>query len=58
MPKINREEYELLKKKVEEEIYSWDGTESGWGEEAVGNVWNLMDQFFLNKGDDCDGKNN
>ena len=46
MPKINREEYDVLKDRIAEEIYSWDGAESGWGEDAVENVLEILDDFF------------
>lgn len=44
---INQEEYKTLKREIEDEIYSWDGAESGWGEYAVNNVLTLIDRFFL-----------
>ena len=46
MPKINQEEYEVLKDRIAEEIYSWDGAESGWGEVAVENVLEILDDFL------------
>ncbi len=46
MPKINKEEYEALKDRISEEIYSWDGAESGWGDDAVENVLEILDDFF------------
>lgn len=46
MPKINQEEYEVLKDRIAEEIYSWDGAESGWGDDAVENVLEILDDFF------------
>lgn len=46
MAKINHEEYEVLKDKIAEEIYSWDGAESGWGEDAVENVLEILDVFL------------
>ena len=55
MPKINREEYEVLKRDIEDEIHSWDGAESGWGDDAVDNVLTLIDKFFL--GDESNAKN-
>ena len=46
MTKINQEEYEVLKDRIAEEIYSWDGAESGWGNDAVENVLEILDDFF------------
>ena len=46
MPKINREEYDVLKDRIVEEIYSWDGAESGRGDDAVENVLEILDDFF------------
>ena len=46
MTKINQEEYEVLKDRIAEEIYSWDGAESGWGDDAVENVLEILDDFF------------
>ena len=46
MPKINQEEYEVLKDRITEEIYSWDGAESGWGNDAVENVLEILDDFL------------
>lgn len=46
MSKINREEYDVLKDRIAEEIYSWDGAESGWGDDAVENVLEILDDFF------------
>ena len=46
MPKINREEYDVLKDRIAEEIYSWDGAESGWGDNAVENVLEILDDFL------------
>lgn len=47
MPRINQEEYEVLKDRIAEEIYSWDGAESGWGDDAAENVLEILDDFFL-----------
>lgn len=47
MAKINREEYEVLKDIIAEEIYSWDGAESGWGDDAVENVLEILDVFLV-----------
>lgn len=55
MKKNNQEEYEKLKRAIEEEIHSWDGAESGWGDDAVDNVLTLLDKFFL--GDESNAKN-
>jgi len=55
VPKINQEEYEVLKRDIEDEIHSWDGAESGWGDDAVDNVLTLIDKFFL--GDEANAKN-
>lgn len=46
MPKINQKEYEVLKDRITEEIYSWDGAESGWGDDAVENVLEILDDFL------------
>lgn len=46
MPKINQEEYDVLKDRIAEEIYSWDGAESGWGDVAVEDVLEILDDFF------------
>ena len=49
MAEINQEEYEVLKDRIAEEIYSWDGAESGWGDGAVENVLEILDDFWENK---------
>ena len=46
MPKNNEGEYEVLKDRISEEIYSWDGAESGWGDDAVENVLEILDDFL------------
>ena len=50
MTKINQEKYEALKDRISEEIYSWDGAESGWGDDAVENVLEILDDFFWETG--------
>ncbi len=55
VPKINQEEYERLKRDIEDEIHSWDGAESGWGDDATDNVLTLIDKFFL--GDEMNVEN-
>lgn len=46
MPKINKQEYAVLKDRISEEIYSWDGVEGGWGHDAVENVLEILDDFL------------
>lgn len=46
MPKNDEGEYEVLKDRISEEIYSWDGAESGWGDDAVENVLEILDDFL------------
>lgn len=40
-----------LKEEIEKEIRLWDSAEGGWAEDAVGKVFNLIDEFLLSEKD-------
>ena len=52
-----KKDIKLLKEEIEKEIRRWDGVEGGWAEMAIGEIFNLIDEFLLSEKDgDCDDK--